>query len=63
MGSYLIAVLAMVVLAVLWLGVQNAWRKSFPEASADPDVLAGRMGCSHCDCDKKDGSCERNAAH
>ena len=61
--SYAVAVLAMVVLAVAWVGVQSAWRRTFPGAMADPDVLAGRMGCHGCDstedCDRRspDGTC------
>jgi len=28
-----------------WVTVQLAWRRAFPEAGADPDALAGRLGC------------------
>ena len=32
----------------LWVGIQFAWRKQFPEAGKDPDVLANRGGCHGC---------------
>ena len=32
-------------MAVAWVAVQSAWRRAFPDAVPDPDVLAGRMGC------------------
>ena len=28
-----------------WVSVQLAWRRVFPDAGADPDALAGRLGC------------------
>ena len=47
---------AFVLLSVFWLGVQRAWRRSFPEVGQDPDALAGRPGCFGCarsvQCDK-----------
>jgi hypothetical protein len=49
--SYLIGLVAIVVMAVAWVWVQGAWRKTFPGASCDPDVLASRMGCHGCDCE------------
>jgi hypothetical protein len=45
---YLIGVGAFVMLSVAWIGVQRAWRKSFPEVGNEPDVLAGRLGCHGC---------------
>ena len=45
MSTYLIAGLAVAGMAALWVGVQVAWKKSFPDAFCDPDALAGRMGC------------------
>jgi hypothetical protein len=45
---YLVAALAMAVLTAAWLAVQVAWRRTFPEASADPDPLSERMGCGGC---------------
>jgi hypothetical protein len=56
LGSYVIGMLAIVVMAVVWVGVQSAWRKAFPEVCSDPDVLAGRLGCHGCD---STDNCER----
>lgn len=58
--DHLFGLLAIVVIAVAWVGVQAAWKKAFPDrCSADPDALAGRIGC-HGDGDcKKD--CDRRA--
>jgi len=60
----------LIVILVVWVGVQMAWKKAFPGVSADPDILAGRMGCGHgrdCQdekkgdsdcCDRSPGSCQ-----
>ncbi len=48
--SYLTAMVVIVVVMVAWVGVQSAWRRAFPEAFGDPDVLAGRMSCGGCGC-------------
>ena len=53
---YIIGVGAFVLLSAAWLGVQRAWKRSFPEAGSEPDALAGRSGCYGCsqaeDCTK-----------
>jgi hypothetical protein len=49
LSSYVIGMVAIVVMAVVWVGIQSAWRKAFPGHSSDPDVLAGRLGCHGCD--------------
>ena len=54
--SHVWSVLAVVLIAVAWAAVQGAWKRSFPEASADPDALAGRLGCSGATCSN---DCER----
>ena len=71
MASDLIAIAILILVLVAWVSVQMAWKRSFPGVSTDPDILAGRMGCSHgCDCqdddkgdpdccDKSSGSCHR----
>jgi hypothetical protein len=46
--SYAIGLSATVLVAVAWLGVQNAWRRVFPSGAADADALAGRAGCHGC---------------
>jgi hypothetical protein len=46
---YIIGIGALLLLSTAWIGVQRAWRTSFPDAGADPDVLAGRTGCHGCD--------------
>jgi hypothetical protein len=48
LASYALGIAAVVFMAVAWVGVQLAWRRVFPDACADPDVLAGRMGCHGC---------------
>ncbi|MGB8224082.1 MAG: hypothetical protein WCF10_15950 [Polyangiales bacterium] len=45
---YLIGVGALLLLSTAWLGVQRAWRRSFPDVGGDPDALAGRPGCHGC---------------
>ena len=45
LSSYVTGVVAVVGMTLAWVAVQGAWRRAFPEAAADPDVLAGRMGC------------------
>jgi len=42
------AVAAVAGLAAGWLAVQSAWRRAFPAPGADPDPLAGRLGCHGC---------------
>jgi len=46
--SYVIGVLILVLFLVAWVGVQLAWRRVFPEANRDPDVLASRGSCGAC---------------
>jgi hypothetical protein len=46
--SHLLALLALALVAALWATVQLAWRRAFPHACSDPDVLAGRIGCHGC---------------
>jgi len=48
LASYAIGIVVIVVLMVAWVGVQGAWRKANPAGAADPDALAGRMGCHGC---------------
>jgi hypothetical protein len=53
MHDYIIGVGALLLLSTAWIGVQRAWKRSFPDAVADPDALAGRSGCNGCN-DSKD---------
>ena len=46
--QYIIGVGACLILSAAWIGVQRAWKKSFPDAGSDPDALAGRAGCQGC---------------
>lgn len=48
LSQYAVSLVAMAVLLAAWLAVQQAWRRTFPERSADPDVLAERIGCGGC---------------
>jgi hypothetical protein len=57
------APIALAGVAAVWIAVQHAWRRAFPDPHADPDPLAGRMGCHGCshdhDCDHE---CDRPPA-
>jgi len=57
--SYAIGLSAIVMLCAAWLAVQLAWRRVFPDASDDPDALAGRLGCHGCGCTTV---CEKRAS-
>jgi hypothetical protein len=58
--SHVIALVLLVLVAVAWVAVQQAWRRVFPGAcSADPDVLAGRLSCGGPDCS---GNCDRRSS-
>ena len=49
--THAIALLLLVAVLVAWVTVQGAWRRAFPDASSDPDVLARRgAGCGRCGC-------------
>lgn len=48
--SYAIGVGALVAVLLVWVGVQGAWRRAFPEFDGDPDVLAARGACNGCGC-------------
>ena len=43
--SYVTGLAAVVGMTLAWVAVQGAWRRAFPDAASDPDVLARRMGC------------------
>jgi len=47
--SYAVVIAGVVGVMLLWIAGQSAWRRVFPEACSDPDVLAGRAGCGGCD--------------
>ena len=40
--------LLLLVVVALWVAVQSAWRRSFPDPSGEVDALAGRGGCHGC---------------
>jgi hypothetical protein len=46
--SYAVGTVGVVGLVVAWVAVQSAWRRVFPDASAEPDVLARRRSCRDC---------------
>ncbi len=46
--SYAVGLIGIAVLLAVWLAVQVSWRRMFPDGSADPDVLAERVGCGGC---------------
>ncbi len=61
---YILGIGALLFLLAAWIGVQRAWKRAFPDAGDDPDVLAGRAGCHGCNdhsarCHRRlDGSCK-----
>ena len=59
LATYAIGVLGIGAVLAVWLGVQRAWARTFPDAAGDPDALAGRLGCYGCRCT---GTCERGSA-
>ena len=50
LSTHAVAIAVLVLAVVAWVAVQGLWRKSFPEACPDPDVLAGRMRCHQTNC-------------
>ncbi len=57
--NYLFAAAVIGGLAALWVRVQLAWRASFPEVTADVDVLAARPSCEGCHASNGcDSTCE-----
>ena len=51
LATYATGAIAVVLIALAWVAVQGAWKRAFPERGADPDALAGRIGC-HGDCEQ-----------
>ena len=43
--TYATGLAAVVLMAVGWLAVQIAWRRTFARIGSDPDALAVRSGC------------------
>jgi hypothetical protein len=56
--TYVTAAAGMVVIMLVWVGVQRIWHREFTDRRADPDALAGRLGCHGCDCTD---SCQRDS--
>jgi hypothetical protein len=52
-------VLGVAALLLIWVGVQSAWRRAFPDAFDDPDVLAQRIGCGGCE---REPDCEQRTS-
>ncbi len=48
--GYLLGIGVVIAVTLGWVAVQAAWAKTFPEATADADVLADRLGCHGCGC-------------
>ncbi len=66
LASYVTGLVAVVAMTLAWVGVQSAWRRVFPDASSDPDVLAGRMSCHGCtgqDCGSSTCEIENDRNH
>jgi len=49
LASYATGLIGIAIVLLFWVWVQGAWRRTFPGVSADPDVLAERVGCDGCD--------------
>jgi len=50
--SFLVAAGVIFVLMTVWVAVQLAWKKQFPESGTDQDALSGRAGCHGCALDE-----------
>jgi len=59
-AGYLTGVIGILLVLALWVGVQAAWKKVFPD-TGDPDALAGRLGCHGCACTKPCRSAEEES--
>jgi hypothetical protein len=55
----LAAILAVALLAVLWLLVQRAWRRALPEHAAADEALDVRWGSCGAGCGCAAGACRR----
>jgi hypothetical protein len=49
-NSLLIGVGGVILLVLIWIVVQQLWRKVFAEYISEPDVLAERSSCGNCTC-------------
>ncbi len=47
--SYATGLIGITTVLLLWVRVQTAWKRMFPDLSADGDGLAERVGCTGCD--------------
>ncbi len=50
-SGHVVAAVFLISILILWVAVQIGWRNVFGRRGADPDVLAGRMGCGGCNRD------------
>ncbi|NQV53372.1 MAG: hypothetical protein HQ500_09325 [Flavobacteriales bacterium] len=50
MASYIIGIASIIGLMVIWVTVQEWWKKSFAEDVINDDALAGRSECGNCGC-------------
>jgi len=57
--SYAVGIAGVVTVMLVWIAIQSAWRRVFPEACSDPDVLAGRAQCGGCN---RGGVCRRRGS-
>jgi hypothetical protein len=49
--TFFTAIAGMIFISCAWLAVQRLWQRQFPEHNGgDGDALAGRSGCSGCNC-------------
>ena len=52
---YLLTIGAILLMMFVWVAVQMAWKRTFPDAGRDEDVLANRTSCGSC---LHDGHCD-----
>jgi hypothetical protein len=62
LGADLVAVLALALLAALWLLVQRVWRRTLPEHAAADEALDVRWGSCGAGCGCAGGACQRELA-
>ena len=52
---YLLTMGAIILMMFVWVAVQMAWKRTFPDVGRDVDALATRKGCGSC---SHDGQCD-----
>ncbi|MGB5704111.1 MAG: hypothetical protein WBM48_14920 [Polyangiales bacterium] len=58
---YIVGVGSLLLLSVVWLVVQRAWKKSFADLADQPDALSGRSRCHGCSDSEACGAQEKTS--